>query len=136
MVKTTLIASSSARPNLTLVVSSVCNEATVTVVHIKIRTTPLNAPRMQNAKLTTRDSVRRSKRSGRNLLSHCGAKARLHSSLSRLRFRRDSTMPDAQGKYNLADFVSDLQQRGFDGFAVEELRRLVNRAYFAVAKKS
>jgi hypothetical protein len=45
-------------------------------------------------------------------------------------------MPDVQGKYNLGDFVSDLQQRGFDGFQVEELRRLVNRAYFAVAKKS
>jgi hypothetical protein len=45
-------------------------------------------------------------------------------------------MPDAQGKYNLGDFIEDLQQRGFDGFRPEELRRLVNRAYFAVAKKS
>jgi len=45
-------------------------------------------------------------------------------------------MPDTQGKYNLGDFVQDLNQRGFDGFRPEELRRLVNRAYFAVAKKS
>jgi hypothetical protein len=45
-------------------------------------------------------------------------------------------MPDAQGKYNLGDFVEDLQERGFDGFSPEQLRRIVNRAYFAVAKKS
>jgi hypothetical protein len=45
-------------------------------------------------------------------------------------------MPDAQGRYNLGDFVVDLQQRGFDGFKADELRLMVNRAYFAVAKKS
>lgn len=45
-------------------------------------------------------------------------------------------MPDAQGKFNLGDFVEDLRARGFDGFSYEDLRRMVNRAYFAVAKKS
>jgi hypothetical protein len=45
-------------------------------------------------------------------------------------------MPDQYGKYNLGDFVEDLQLRGFDGFIAEDLRRIINRAYFAVAKKS
>jgi len=45
-------------------------------------------------------------------------------------------MPDPYGKFNLLDFRTDLQQRGFDGFTAEVLDNMINRAYFAVAKKS
>ena len=42
----------------------------------------------------------------------------------------------ATGKYQLSDFILDLQLRGFDSLSPEELQHIVNRAYFAVAKKS
>jgi hypothetical protein len=45
-------------------------------------------------------------------------------------------MPTATGKYLLNDFVADLQRRGFDSLQPLELQAIVNRAYFAVAKKS
>jgi len=45
-------------------------------------------------------------------------------------------MPDTDGKYYMSDFIADLQQRGFDALAPAELNAIVNRAYFAVAKKS
>lgn len=45
-------------------------------------------------------------------------------------------MPDPFGKYNLLDFRTDLQQRGFDRFTPEVLDAMINRAYFAVAAKS
>lgn len=45
-------------------------------------------------------------------------------------------MPDANGKLYYEDFVSELQALGFDGFGLDYLGKIVNRAYFAVAKKS
>jgi hypothetical protein len=45
-------------------------------------------------------------------------------------------MPDAQGKLYLSDFVADLKARGFDALSPDDLQAIVNRAYFAVARKS
>jgi len=45
-------------------------------------------------------------------------------------------MPSPTGKFTLGDFVTELKLRGFDGFADADLSVYVNRAYFAVAKKS
>lgn len=59
-----------------------------------------------------------------------------HAYLYQFRSPGESKMPDAQGKFYLSDFVADLQQRGFDAFSPDELITIVNRAYFAVAKKS
>jgi hypothetical protein len=45
-------------------------------------------------------------------------------------------MPTATGRYLLSDYVTDLQKRGFDALPPDDLQAIINRAYFAVAKKS
>lgn len=45
-------------------------------------------------------------------------------------------MPDPSGRYYFTDYKAELQARGFDGFADADLGTYVNRAYFAVARKS
>lgn len=45
-------------------------------------------------------------------------------------------MPTASGQYQLQDYISELQSRGFDGFTPADLITYVNRGYFAVARKS
>jgi hypothetical protein len=45
-------------------------------------------------------------------------------------------MPDANGKFYFSDYVVELKARGFDGFSDADLKVLINRGYFAVARKS
>lgn len=45
-------------------------------------------------------------------------------------------MPDADGRYHFNDYKDELRVRGFDGFTDADLGTYVNRAYFAVARKS
>lgn len=45
-------------------------------------------------------------------------------------------MPTVNGQYYLADFVTELQAKGFDGFSVADLQTYVNRGYMHVARKS
>jgi len=45
-------------------------------------------------------------------------------------------MPDANGRFYFSDYKAELQARGFDGFSDADLGTYVNRAYFAVARKS
>jgi hypothetical protein len=45
-------------------------------------------------------------------------------------------MPDPSGRYYFNDYKAELAARGFDGFADADLGTYVNRAYFAVARKS
>jgi hypothetical protein len=45
-------------------------------------------------------------------------------------------MPDPSGRYFFQDYKTELQARGFDGFTEADLGTYINRAYFAVARKS
>lgn len=45
-------------------------------------------------------------------------------------------MPTISGQYQLADYIAELQARGFDGFSAGDLTTYVNRGYFHVARKS
>jgi hypothetical protein len=44
-------------------------------------------------------------------------------------------MPDAAGKLQLQDYISELQVRGFDQFSTPDLTSFINRGYFHVARK-
>jgi hypothetical protein len=45
-------------------------------------------------------------------------------------------MPNAEGQFQLQDYVNELRQRGFDGFSNADLKTFVNRGYFHVARKA
>jgi hypothetical protein len=45
-------------------------------------------------------------------------------------------MPNAEGQFQLQDFVTELINRGFDGFSNADLKTFVNRGYFHVARKA
>jgi hypothetical protein len=45
-------------------------------------------------------------------------------------------MPTASGQYQLQDYISELQVRGFDGFSTNDLTTYINRGYFHVARRS
>jgi hypothetical protein len=45
-------------------------------------------------------------------------------------------MPTSSGQFQLQDYISELQVRGFDGFSPADLTAYVNRGYFHVARRA